>query len=111
MKSRNSTMTVISELPELMLRSADATWDRARWEQLPDDGNRYEVIDGVLYMTTAPSTFHQWIVRRLDRFVGMPLEDQGHAYVFTAPVGVLIPGCDPVQPDFVVVRKTKAAII
>jgi hypothetical protein len=47
-------MTVISELPELMLRSADATWDRAKWEQLPDDGNRYEVIDGVLYVTTAP---------------------------------------------------------
>jgi Uma2 family endonuclease len=104
-------MTVTATLPELALRSLDATWNYARWEQLPDDGNRYEVIDGVLYMTTAPSTFHQWIVRRLDRFVGMPLEDQGLAYVFTAPVGVLMPGCDPVQPDFVVVRKTKAAII
>src|SRR4051794_808899 len=57
MKPRNSVMTAIADLPELMLRSADATWDRARWEQLPDDGNRYEVIDGVLYMTTAPSFF------------------------------------------------------
>ena len=104
-------MTVTATLPELALRSLHATWDYAQWEQLPDDGNRYEVIDGVLYMTTAPSTFHQWVVRRLDRFVGMPLEDQGLAYVFTAPVGVLMPGCDPVQPDFVVIRKTNAAII
>lgn len=104
-------MTVIATLPELALRSHDATWNYARWEQLPEDGNRYEVIDGVLYMTTAPSSFHQWIVRRLDRFVGIPLEDQAAAYVFTAPIGVLMPGCDPVQPDFVVVRRTKASII
>jgi Uma2 family endonuclease len=104
-------MTVTAVLPELALRSHDATWNYARWEQLPDDGNRYEVIDGVLYMTTAPSNFHQWIVRHLDRFVGIPLEDQALAYVFTAPIGVLMPGCDPVQPDFVVVLKTNAAII
>jgi Uma2 family endonuclease len=50
-------------LPELALRSPEADWDRARWETLPDDGNRYEVIDGVLYLTTAPSSFHQWIIR------------------------------------------------
>jgi Uma2 family endonuclease len=104
-------MTVTVAFPELALRSHDATWNYARWEQLPDDGNRYEVIDGVLYMTTAPSNFHQWIVRRLDRFVGIPLEDQALAYVFTAPIGVLMPGCDPVQPDFVVVLTTNAAII
>jgi hypothetical protein len=31
----------------------------ADWEQLPDDGNRYQIIAGVLYMTSAPSYFHQ----------------------------------------------------
>lgn len=35
-------------------------WTFADWQTLPDDGRRYEIIDGVLYMTTAPSTFHQW---------------------------------------------------
>jgi Uma2 family endonuclease len=102
-------MTITS--PPLVLRSLDATWDYARWEVLPDDGNRYEVIDGVLYMTTAPSNFHQWIVTRLLRFVGIPLEDQALAYTFTAPIGVLMPGCDPVQPDIVVVRRERAAMI
>jgi Uma2 family endonuclease len=43
--------------------------------------------------------------------VGVPLEDQALAYVFTAPIGVLMPGCDPVQPDFVVVLTMNAAII
>jgi Uma2 family endonuclease len=101
---------IITSQP-LVLRSLDATWDYARWTELPEDGNRYEVIDGVLYMTTAPSNFHQWIVTRLLRFVGIPLEDQALAYTLTAPIGVLMPGCDPVQPDLVVVRSDRATII
>ncbi|HEX5506253.1 MAG TPA: Uma2 family endonuclease [Thermomicrobiales bacterium] len=97
--------------PELVLRSLDATWDYARWEQLPDDGNRYEVIAGVLYMATAPSAFHQWIVARLLEHVGFPADDEGLAYPAMGPVGVLMPGCDPVQPDFLLVRRERAAII
>ena len=86
-------------------------WTYADWERLPDDGNRYEIIDGVIYMTTAPSTFHQWIALQLVRRVAIPAEDQGLAYSFFAPIGVLMPGCDPVQPDFVVVLLSRAAII
>lgn len=43
---------------KLVWRSLDRSWNYARWELLPDDGNRYEVIGGVLYMTTAPGFFH-----------------------------------------------------
>ncbi len=86
-------------------------WTYADWETLPDDGKRYEVIDGVLYMTTAPSNFHQWIVARLYRNIGIPAEDQGYAYTFLAPVGVIMPGCAPVQPDVIVVLKDNADII
>jgi Uma2 family endonuclease len=89
---------------------AQGHWTYADWEGLPDDGNRYEVIDGVLYMTTAPSTFHQWITVAFMRYVGIPAIEQGLAYVMTAPIGVLMPGCDPVQPDIVVVRKERAGI-
>jgi Uma2 family endonuclease len=86
-------------------------WRYADWEAIPEDGNRYEVIDGVLYMTTAPTSFHQWILKRLERFLGIPAEDQNLAYTFFAPIGVLMPGCQPVQPDFVVVRTAQAHII
>ena len=34
--------------------------------ELPDDGNRYEVIDGVLYMTPAPHPRHQRILFKPD---------------------------------------------
>lgn len=85
-------------------------WTLADWEALPDHTNRYEIIDGVLYMTTAPSSFHQWIVASLWQYLGTPAKAQELAYVFAAPIGVIMPGCDPVQPDFVVVSKARAAI-
>src|SRR5205085_9691629 len=85
-------------------------WTYADWEGLPGDGNRYEIVDGVLYMTTAPSSFHQWIIKQLVRYIAIPAEDQGLAYGFPAPVGVIMPGCDPVQPDFVVVLASRKSI-
>lgn len=104
-------MTLAFSTPDLTLRSLSPNWDYVRWEQLPDDGNRYEIINGVLYMTTAPSVFHQWIISRLLRLVGHVLEDSGWGYAFIAPIGVLMPGCEPVQPDFLLVRSDHAAII
>jgi Uma2 family endonuclease len=85
-------------------------WTYADWEGLPGDGNRYEIIAGVLYMTTAPSSFHQWIIKQLVRYLAIPAEDQGLAFGFPARVGVIMPGCDPVQPDFVVVLTSRRSI-
>ena len=51
-------------------------WTYEDWLRLPDDGYRYEVIDGVLYMTTAPSFFHQWIASRIIRMLQSQLEDK-----------------------------------
>lgn len=97
--------------PQLALRSHDAAWDRARWAELPDDGNRYEVIGGVLYMSTAPSFFHQWIIRQIARTLFTQIDDTGVGLTVWAPLGVFMPGCDPVQPDVVVVRTEHLDII
>jgi Uma2 family endonuclease len=104
-------MTVVSELPELMLRSSEATWNRARWEQLPDDGNRYEVIDGVLYMTTAPSFFHQWVIRQIFLTLYPQIDQCGVGLTLWSPIGVFMPHCDPVQPDLLVIRTADLGII
>jgi len=96
---------------EYLLQSPDATWCADRWEKLPYDGNRYEVIDGMLYMSTSPSVFHQWIINRLLGLVGLPLQNRDFAYAFTGPIGVFMPGCDPIQPDFLLVRMERASIM
>ncbi len=103
-----ATMIIDTEAAPVIDGPAQGHWTYADWERLPEDGQRYEVLDGVLYMTTAPHSFHQWITRRLERFIGIPAEDQGLAYSFAAPFGVLMPGCAPVQPDYVVILKTNA---
>ena len=86
-------------------------WTHALWETLPDDGNRYEVIAGVLYFSTVPSTFHQWIILRLVELVGTPAKQQGLAIPFFAPIGVLMSHRDAVQPDFGLVRTANQGII
>lgn len=98
-------------LTDLALRSHDATWDRVRWAELPEDGNRYEVIDGVLYMSTAPSAFHQWIIRQISLTFVDQLDRAGEGITLWAPIGVFMPGCDPVQPDILFVRAADLGII
>lgn len=86
-------------------------WKYSDWEHLPDDDNRYEIIDGVLYMSTSPSAFHHWIIKRLVTKIGARAEEEGLAYIYFAPIGVIMPGCDPIQPDFVIVRAGRESII
>jgi Uma2 family endonuclease len=86
-------------------------WTRAHWEALPDDGNRYEIIDGVLYMFTAPSYFHHWIIQQLYDLLGLPAKRQRLAFIGIERVGVFMLGCEPAQPDFVVVLAEHVSII
>jgi Uma2 family endonuclease len=87
-------------------------WTREDWEFLRhDDGNRYEIIDGYLYVSTSPSLYHQYILKRCYRLVGGAAEDAGLGQAFFAPVGLFMPGCDPVQPDFVFVGTAKLDIL
>ena len=104
-------MTITDAMPELVLRSLDASWSYARWEQLPDDGHRYEVINGVLYLTTTPNSFHQWIVQQLFLALHAQIVRPGVGVAFLAPIGVLMPEGNLVQPDVVVVRTEHRAII
>ncbi len=40
-------------------------WDYSDYARFPDDGNRYEVIDGEVLVTPSPSPDHQNIMGRL----------------------------------------------
>jgi Uma2 family endonuclease len=86
-------------------------WTAQDWEALPDDGHRYEIIDGVLYMSTAPSFFHQWIIGRFHVLVGNRAYEEGLGFGIGAPIGVFMPGMTPVQPDYLIVLAENAGII
>jgi Uma2 family endonuclease len=110
-EARRPTM-VVSTIPrEMVLRSTDTGWTRSDWETLPDDGKRYEIIDGVLYVSTAPSLFHQWIGGEIVAELREQLVRPRIAFIFAAPVGLFMPGCDPVQPDIVAVLQADREIL
>ena len=68
----------------------------------PDDGNRYEILDGALVMTPAPNYGHQRAVARLFRSLDIACRDLG-LEVMPAPLAWRIgPGQVP-EPDLLVV--------
>jgi Uma2 family endonuclease len=72
---------------------------------LPDDGRRYEIIEGELYVTPAPSPMHQTVSRRLQFALMRQLEEPGIAYVFNAPFDVILAETSVVQPDLAIIRR------
>jgi Uma2 family endonuclease len=74
------------------------TWDD--YLRLPDDGQRYEIIHGVLYVSPAPRYLHQFVTARLVQFLGAFVLEHRLGVVLAAPLDVLLPGvANPVQPD------------
>jgi Uma2 family endonuclease len=72
----------------------------------PDDNNRYELIEGELFVSRAPGLPHQLVLQRLQLTLGNYLESN--------PIGILAPGTgavfseyDAVIPDLVFVRQER----
>ena len=84
-----------------MTLSQTRVWTYEDVQQLPDDdGNRYEVIDGVLFVSPSPVQIHQLLSRRL-QFFFYQFELAGQGYIYNAPMDLRMEGCSPVQPDLI----------
>lgn len=78
-------------------------WTVDDLQDLPDDGQRYEVIDGELFVTPAPSADHQAAVGKLYRFLAEYLDREPVGYVFLSPADIIFSSRRSVQPDLFVV--------
>lgn len=90
--------------------TATGGWTYSEYARLPDDGNRYEVLDGEVLVTPAPTPHHQRIVGRL--FLGLVeyVEPKGHGWVLQDVDLLLAPG-QFLRPDLVVVpSKDRAGV-
>lgn len=70
---------------------------------IPASSARYEILDGKLHVTPAPSPLHQRVSKRLQRQLEEYFEGSGRGEVFNAPFDVILTPHDVVQPDLVVV--------
>lgn len=89
-------MTTVNVLP----RSRPFT--RADLDRLPDDGRRYELVDGTLVVTPAPAWRHQGAV--LELAVRLRTSCPPGMRVFVAPIDVVLTDDTVLQPDVLVAR-------
>jgi Uma2 family endonuclease len=87
-------------------------WTYAEFAHLPSEGStRYEVIDGELAVTPAPTGAHQVVVAHLMRILGPFAYDNGLGLVLPSPIDVLFAEGDYLEPDVVFVRSARTHLI
>jgi Uma2 family endonuclease len=87
-------------------------WTYAEFARLPTSGTtRYEVIDGELAVTPAPTGAHQRVVSHLIRILGGFVHDHGLGIALPSPVDVLFGEGDYFEPDVVFVRAEHEHLI
>lgn len=79
-------------------------------QSMPDDGNRYEVIGGELFMSRASGLTHQRTSGKLYRLFGNYLDTNPIGEVLATP-GVVFSEIDGVIPDIVFFTNERAKLI
>jgi Uma2 family endonuclease len=86
---------------------AQGEWTYEDYLRLPDDGRRYEVIRGVLYVAASPNYDHQFTVIKLAVQLTLFVDANKLGIVLTAPFDILLPEgiATPVEPDILFIHK------
>jgi len=78
--------------------------------QMPDDGQRYEIIGGELSVTPAPSWNHQRVLGEIYRLIDDFARDSREGKVVFAPFDVILGPHDIVEPDLVFMASTQGPV-
>jgi Uma2 family endonuclease len=81
-------------------------WTSADLELMPDDGKRYEIIDGELYMSRQPHFYHQFVCGKLFARLDRWNEEVRLGEVIFAP-GVIFAEDDDVAPDAIWISNAR----
>src|SRR5258706_9181547 len=76
---------------------------------LPNDGKRYEILDGELNVTAAPSPTHQRVVRELVVALHAHVIAHRLGELFFAPLDVILAQTTIVEPDMIFVATDRLA--
>jgi Uma2 family endonuclease len=86
---------------EMATKNPARTWTYEDLFTLPDDGKRYEIIEGELFEMPAANSEHAIAIANLMFMLGPVVRSLG-GLILTAPLDVFLRGANPVQPDVVV---------
>ena len=78
---------------------------------LPNDGNRYEILDGELSVTPAPATKHQTVLGNLYRFLANHVTANQLGRLFFAPTDLILAPTTVIQPDLIFIDNDRRHIV
>ncbi len=81
------------------------------YETFPDDGNRYEIIDGEVFVSPPPITAHQWASAELTWLLGSHIRQHGLGRLFYAPFAVMLGPHDVFEPDIVFISHERMSLV
>lgn len=79
-------------------------WTLPEVHRLPEDGNKYELVRGELFVTPAPSDQHETIAAKLHAILGPYVQAHGLGHVYR-PRAVMRYRGSEVEPDLMVRRE------
>ncbi len=83
-------------------------WTSADIAALPDDGKRYEIIDGELFVSKQPHFYHQQLCTEVARLLANWSDESGLGRAIFAP-GLIFADDDDVAPDVVWISNERLA--
>jgi Uma2 family endonuclease len=78
---------------------------------LPDDGNQYELVNGVLVMVPAPTFEHQDCVTSLAARLRAFADQNQSGKVIVAPIDVILDDEEICQPDIIFIASGSATVV
>ncbi len=79
-------------------------------QDMPDDGQRYEIIGGEPIATPGPTSGHQRVLRRLVRIFDDYADQFNAGEVFFAPFDVVLGRFDVVEPDLLFLSSARPRV-
>ncbi|CAN5310998.1 Uma2 family endonuclease [soil metagenome] len=92
-----------------MLKTASRPLTVGDYMSLPDDGTRYQLIEGELHMAPSPNRKHQLIAGEIFYALRQHLGEKGKNELYLAPFDVQLSDTTVVQPDICYFSKKRAS--
>ncbi|OUS71953.1 hypothetical protein B1748_25965 [Paenibacillus sp. MY03] len=87
----------------------ESGWTVEDYYKLPEDGNQYEIVGGILELKPSPTTTHQRISHQLERVITDSCELE--YIILDSPIDVILSESETRQPDILMIHRSREHII
>jgi len=78
---------------------------------LPDDGRRYEILDGELAVSPSPTSAHQFVSHNLEFALSAWVRAQRLGRIWDAPLDLILEPTVVLQPDVFFISNARSSIV